>query len=152
MKELKSEFLYSIVVKCGNIQDIGETPNGHRIIVKGIEGCTFEGPKMKGIMIPGGGDWLIVRPDGSAKIDVRDTLLTDDGEHIYISYNGYMSDASLIFKIMNGEQVDPSSYYFRTTPYFETASKKYAWLNTVVAIGIGEFNATGLTYDVHAIL
>jgi hypothetical protein len=36
-----------------------------------------------------------------------------------------------------GDAVDPASYYFRTTPYFETSSEKYAWLNRICAIATG---------------
>ena len=37
-----------------------------------------------------------------------------------------------------GEAVPPADYYFRTTPYFETSSEKYAWLNKIVAVGVGQ--------------
>jgi hypothetical protein len=33
-----------------------------------------------------------------------------------------------------GEKVDPSTYYFRTTPRFETGHPKYAFLNRLLAV------------------
>ena len=51
-----------------------------------------------------------------------------------------------------GEAVDPSEYYFRTTPVFETASEKYGWLNRLLAVGVGQFLPPGVAYKVDAIL
>ena len=41
-------------------------------------------------------------------------------------------------RVLGGEAVPPGDYYFRTTPYFETSSEKYAWLNKIVAVGVGQ--------------
>jgi hypothetical protein len=54
-------------------------------------------------------------------------------------------------RILKGQVVDPSEYYFRTTPFFETASEKYAWLNKLVAVGVGRRTRTGVVYSVYAI-
>jgi Protein of unknown function (DUF3237) len=42
--------------------------------------------------------------------------------------------------------VDPGDYYFRIAPFFETAATQYAWLNNVIAIGIGDRRADGHVY------
>lgn len=50
-----------------------------------------------------------------------------------------------------GEKVDPSEYYFRTTPTFETGASEYAWLNGVIAVAVGERRADAViiaTYEV----
>jgi hypothetical protein len=62
---------------------VGATPHGNRRIYY-IKGGTFAGPKLKGEVLPGGGDWLVIRPDDTWKLDVRETLRTDDGQLIYI--------------------------------------------------------------------
>lgn len=54
--------------------------------------------------------------------------------------------------MQRGETVDPSEYYFRTAPFYETASEKYGWVNRVVAIGIGQFAPNWVGYKVYAIL
>ena len=41
----------------------------------------------------------------------------------------------VLARLARGEHVAPSEYYFRTTPRFETAAPRYAWLNSVVAVG-----------------
>ena len=55
-------------------------------------------------------------------------------------------------KIQKGEDVDPSEYYFRTTPVFETSSEKYGWLNRIVAVGVGKLGKNKVTYKVYKIL
>jgi hypothetical protein len=42
--------------------------------------------------------------------------------------------------------------YWRTTPYFETASEKYAWLNSIVTVGIGYTVPMKVPYRIFQIL
>nr|WP_245438321.1 DUF3237 family protein [Rhizobium fabae] len=48
--------------------------------------------------------------------------------------------------------VDPSEYYLRSTPYFETAAPRHSWLNQIVAVARGGRRADGVEYDVFKIL
>jgi hypothetical protein len=48
--------------------------------------------------------------------------------------------------------VDPSEYYFRTTPIFETGSEKYGWLNHIICVGVGKIEQKRVRYHVHQIL
>ena len=41
-------------------------------------------------------------------------------------------------RLAQGEIVDPSEYYFRVAPMFETGAERYAWLNNILAVGVGE--------------
>ncbi len=41
-------------------------------------------------------------------------------------------------RLAQGETVDPSEYYFRIAPVFETGAERYAWLNKILAVGVGE--------------
>ena len=43
----------------------------------------------------------------------------------------------MLARVAAGEAVDPSAYYFRTTPRFETGDERYAWLNNAIAISSG---------------
>ena len=118
--ELHSTFLMDIEL------DTVDTPQslGSRQIYP-ITGGTFEGLRLRGTALRGGGDWFIRRPDGAIELDVRVTLQTDDDELIYLRYRG------LIFTPEGG------TTYLRTTPVFETASDKYGWLNRIIAVGVG---------------
>ena len=120
MAEIKTELLFKIVLEVPSILDLGETPYGRRRIAR-VGGGTFEGPKMKGRVLDGGGDWLLLRRDGVLQLDVRLTLETDDKQHVYMTYRGYRhGPKDVIDRLNRGEAVDASLYYFRATPYFET--------------------------------
>lgn len=153
MSDIQSEFLFEIDLQVTPPQALGVTPFGDRRIVT-VSGGTFEGPKIKGTVVPNsGGDWLLFRSDGVVQLDVRVTLQTDDDALIYMVYRG-VRDASpdVAERLARGDEVDPSDYYFRTTPYFETASEKYAWLNRIIAVAMGDRRATGPRYRVYKIL
>ncbi len=148
---LQSEFLMQLSADLADPQELGETPLGGRRIVY-VTGGEFSGPGLKGKVLPGGGDWLLVRKDGVGQLDVRITLRTDDGELIFASYRGLVSiPPDVSQRIRNGEAVDPSEYYFRVVPFFETASEKYAWLNKLVTVGVGRRTTTDVSYSVYAI-
>ena len=130
----------------------GETSLGVRRI-SGLSGGEFHGERLSGKILDGGNDWQIIRKDGCAALDVRLTLQTDDGEFIYMTYQGYRyGPKEVMDKIGRGEPVDPADYYFRTNPVFETAALKYEWLNRVIAVGIGHREASGPTYSIFEIL
>ncbi len=152
MLELRSRHLFTMTVLLEPPQLDGPTPFGHRRIVI-IKGGDFEGEKLRGTLLPGGGDWVLIRGDGSLALDVRLTLKTDDGATILMTYRGYrQGPPEVLARLNRGEAVDPSLYYFRINPLFETPSDKYAWLNNVVAIGLGERLAAGPRYTVYEIL
>lgn len=104
------------------------------------------------MILPGGGDWLLARPDGAMQLDVRITLRTDDGSLIFVSYRGIFDIAPEIRqRILKGEPVSPSRYYFRITPVFETSSEKYGWLNRLITVGVGKRMAAGVAYNIFAV-
>ncbi|WP_169054266.1 DUF3237 domain-containing protein [Nitratireductor sp. XY-223] len=126
---------------------------GSRIIVN-VLGGTFEGPEMSGKILHSGGDWLSVRPDGSMAIDVRSTLETDDGALIFTWYSGRIVLPPEMHEMDAAERhtVDPSKYYFRAAPYYQTVSEKYAWLNNIQAVAVGRMTENGVAYDIFEIL
>jgi hypothetical protein len=131
---LKSEFLMDVVLDVGTPQNLGT----RRIVP--VTGGTFEGPKLKGTALGGGGDWILVRPDGASELNVRVTLRTDDEQLIYLTYRG------LLFTPQGGEQ------YWRTTPIFETGSAKYDWLTRIIAVGVGRRVPNKAAYSIYQIL
>lgn len=150
--EPRSELLYEISMPLETAQDIGAAPGGHRRILY-VKGGEFSGPRLKGQVLPGGGDWTLGRTDGSSRLDVRITLRTDDDALIYACYHGILYAApDVLRRLRAGEVVDPADYYFRVVPFFETAVDKYAWLNRVIAVGVGQRTPTGVTYKVYTLL
>src|SRR5687767_2822475 len=74
----------------------------------------------------------------AALLEARYTLRTDDGALIYVRNTGLRhGPPEALAAIARGEQVDPSRYYFRALPSFETGAPKYAWLNRLIAVCSG---------------
>lgn len=135
------EFLFHIDADTVTIgpQMILGGPQGSRMIAS-VSGGTFEGPKIKGSVPPGAaGDWVTLRDDGSFRLDVRITLVTDDDAVILCTYNGV------------GQGDETGAMTLKTAPTFETGDERYQWLNRVQAVGFGHVDETGVHYDVYAL-
>ena len=73
------------------------------------------------------------------ELDLRATLRTDDGALVSMrSFGLRHGPPEVIAAVARGEAVDPATYYFRTTPRFETAHPAYAFLNRLVAVASGD--------------
>jgi hypothetical protein len=153
MAELRSQPLFNLQIQLHPLQELGLTPLGQRRIIP-VSGGSFEGARLRGVILPhAGGDWLLVRSDGALQQDVRLTLQTDDGALSYMSYRGVRhSSPEVTARLARGERVDPTEYYLRTAPFFETAAPAYAWLNKIVAVGVGERRPNGAAYEVFEVL
>jgi hypothetical protein len=148
---LALERLFDVAIDLAAPLSLGATPLGQRTIFA-IAGGSFDGPRARGRVHAGGGDWLLTLPNGAGELDVRATLETDDGALIYMTYRGVL-DASpeVIGRIFSGEDVGPDAYYFRTAPRFETGSAPYAWLNKRVCVGAGWFAPGKVGYRVFGV-
>jgi hypothetical protein len=150
--EIRTSHLLTLKLVVNGMQPIGETPAGNRRVGL-VAGGTFEGPKLRGTVLPGGADWIIGRSDSVTTLDVRIVLQTDDGAAIGLTYRGLRhGPADVMAKVNGGEFVDPSLYYFRTAVNFETASPKYAWLNGIIGIGTGSRPPEGPVYEIFEVL
>jgi hypothetical protein len=149
---LTSEFLFRVVLSVGAPQSVGATRNGELRIVP-VTGGTAEGPRFKGEVLPGtAADWLRVDADGTAHMDVRVTLKAEGGGIVYMHYTGIRTGApDVLARLNSGQAVEPSEYYFRTAVRFETGAAELAWMNKIVAVGVGQRPPSGPTYDVYAI-
>jgi hypothetical protein len=151
MPAIATEFLFAIALDVP-VLALGDTPYGGRRIAR-IEGGCFEGPKLRGAVLAGGGGWMILRRDGVLDIEVRIALETDDQQMIYMHWKGLRHGPNdVIDRLNRGEAVDPSSYYFRTTPYFETSSERYSWLNGICSIATGSRVGDRRGFDVYQVL
>ncbi len=134
----KLTLAFTINVQVGPPTELGQVPRGRRRIIP-ILGGTFEGPNIRGKVVPGGADWQIVRADGFAELDTRYMLQTDAGQLIYIQNAGIRhAPPDITKKLLAGEPVDPSQVYFKTVPTFETSAPELQWLTRSIFIGTGE--------------
>lgn len=154
MDQLRWEPLFALDLDIAfdRAQMIGDMPLGWRGIYL-VDGGRFEGPRLRGHVLPGGADWVIRRADGAAAIDVRLALETDDGALIAMSYTGLLCVTEEAWaRSRQGQAVAYEETYIRTTPRFETADPRYAWLNRVIAVANGGPPGSSPTYQVFAVL
>ncbi len=145
---MKLEYLMTYRAELKPAVSIGQGPLGARQIFD-VTGGTFEGPRLRGTILPSGGDWLQVGADGVGRLDVRATFLTDDGAHIYLQYVGIFDFSAVADKLARGEATEFGEAYFMTAPRFETGDERYEWLNRVVAVAEGRSGRGWVEYRVH---
>jgi len=127
--------LMRLSLRLAATEEICLTPNGQLTIFP-VTGGSFEGERLRGIVL-GGADWVTAAVDGTFELDLRLTLETDDGALIHMTFTGVRDDANR---------------YFRTLPRFETAAPKYAFLNRLLAVGIGDGRREGPVHIIEEII
>ena len=115
-------FAFEEVFSLTSPQVVGETPAGRRQNVQ-INGGTFSGPGFSGQVLPGGGDYQLIRPDGAVQIDAEYLLRTDDGVVVHGRHVG------TILRPKAGQGGN-----LVTTQTFDAPSGKYGWLNDSVFV------------------
>ena len=148
---MKLEPLLRAEITLAPPQELGDAPLGRRRIIP-ITGGRFRGERLAGRVLAGGADWQIVRADGVSQLEARYTLETDDGALVYVHNVGLRhGPADVLARVAAGEPVDPSLYYMRTTPTFETGAERYRWLNRIVCVATGARRKDAVELDVYEI-
>lgn len=141
----------TLEVGFGAMVTIGAVPAGLRRIAP-VNGGIFAGERLRGIVLPGGADWVVNRPDGVMVVDVRLTLRTDDGAMIYLTYQGrFVAAPEVMARFAKGALLAPAEYSLAIAARFECGDTRYSWLNDVVAVGTGEQTRSGPVYSIFAI-
>jgi hypothetical protein len=149
---LSPDPIFTIQAELAEILHFGPTPYGERRVIH-ILGGTVSGPKLNGRILPGGADWQIVRTDGASDVQARYTIETDTGGHILVNSEGLRHGSpEILARLLRGEAVDPSEYYFRTVMRFETGEKSLDWLNRILAIARGAREAKAVRLEVYEVL
>jgi hypothetical protein len=131
---------------------LGDAPLGRRRLDR-LDKGHFRGPKIEAEVVTGGMDLLLGGADGALRPDVRLILRLDDGEVLLVQYRGVRHGPPQVMqRIAAGELVPPDAYTLRTALVFETASRKYDWINRVVAVGVGRREPGAAIYDVFEVL
>ena len=131
------DYIFTAHIKVDTPIEIGDIGKGVRRIIP-IVGGSFDGPLLRGSILTGGADYQVIRYDGTTEALAHYTIVTEDDVPIYVVNKGYRhGPKEIIDKIIKGEEVPDRSYYFKTTPVFETGSKKYDFLNKMIFVGKG---------------
>lgn len=118
-----------------------------------VKGGRFEGPRFRGELLPGGGDWVHLGADGISRMDVRATFRTHDGVLIHYDSQGllrYPADGRE--RLAKGERLSFDETYIRPTPRFETSDERYAWLCGMVTVGYGEYGPGRIDHRMYCVL
>jgi len=119
----KLTFAFEETVTLGAAMSPGKTAIGTRNIVP-ITGGTFEGPDIRGTIIPGGWDWQLQRADGCWSVRADYMLKTDDGAIINVLNQGALCPAA-----------DGGLKPVRTVAQFEPPLGRYQWLGQSAMVG-----------------
>jgi hypothetical protein len=120
---IELRLVMELVVEIDPALEVGSTAHGFRRVIP-ITGGRFEGPELRGVVLPGGADWNLRRSDDVAEVWARYTLQTDDGVLISVTNAG----------LARGTPGTPERYA-RTVPSFEVGDERYAWLTCSVFVG-----------------
>ena len=134
-------YAFTLHVDLAPPQCFGRIASGERRFIP-ITGGRFEGPKIKGTILPGGGDWNAARPDGVVHVLAKYTIQAEDGTLINITNEGYGRASQEMMDAVFGQ--DPckvsmkeggADWYTKTFPRFEVADGPHAWLNSTCFVG-----------------
>lgn len=149
---IKLELVAKLAIKVDAPVVLARTNLGERRMVAILSG-RCEGPKLNADVLPGGTDYQVIRPDGVAVLEARYALRTDDGADIFVTNVAYRHAApGVLERMMAGEDVPPEQYYFRTSPRFETADPRYAWLERTIFVAEARRTKDAVEVDVYAVL
>ena len=115
---LQNEFAYEAIVTIEAAVEVGPTPGGTRRYIP-ITGGSFEGPRIRGTILPGGADWQTSRSDGVTEVDALYSIRTDEGTVIIVRNCGVIAAGG----------------YMRTAPRFEAPAGPHSWLNQSQFVG-----------------
>ena len=141
----------TLQVALAPIRDMGTGRAGQRRIIP-IVGGTVHGPRLSGRILNVGADWQTIFADGTAELDTRYAMETDDGATIEIVNYGFRhGPEEVISAVARGEDVDPASYYMRTQARLETGDPRYDWVNRTLFIGVGARHKMSVKVDLYAV-
>ena len=132
--------LFTVFVEVDKPIVVGQDEkNGRRqlipIIGGRVVGVDMDGNPMEGTCLPGGVDSQVIRPDGKCELSARYAIKLNDGRSFYIQNDGIRTvPKEYVSKVVNGEFIDPSIYYFATTPKFEAYDDTLRFLEEKVFV------------------
>ncbi|MGN0703392.1 MAG: DUF3237 family protein [Lentihominibacter sp.] len=129
--------LFELTVYQTDDIDMGRTCSGETLVSPTGEG-SFCGSELKGEVTPVGMGVTYTPQPGINDIETTMLLCTDDGADILMDMNAYFDVKEEIeAKLMKGEPVDPSEYYYKGVVRFRTSHEKYRWLERKVCVCSG---------------
>jgi hypothetical protein len=129
---------------------VGVAPDGLRIIWRFTE-ARFSGPILFGDYLPGAADWMHIRPDGVAIVQVQGCIETPGGARVYTTYAGYLELGPDGYARAQREDFDPWPPFVCAATY-ATADKDLGWLNRAQCLILGRVDMKALRVESDAYL
>jgi hypothetical protein len=131
------QFAFEAKVDVGPEERVGHG-EGDVLYFVPITGGTVDGPRLRGSVRPGGGDWFVRRGPTCIQLDARYLLRAQDGALIDVVNHGYYrtTSAEVMARADRGEPVRTAELYYRTSPIFRTDAPAHRWLAESVFVGM----------------
>jgi len=128
---------------------IGATPDGYHVNFF-IDGGRVVGPRIEAVIRAEGADWLWIRRDGIALIDVRATWECPDGALISYRSGGIIELGPDGYTKMVADRLSGNPPFCCTITLL-TAHPRYEWVNRLQLLGLGRVHMDRLEirYDVY---
>jgi hypothetical protein len=152
MFEYKMDHVMSYNATLAPPEIIGEVPEGFRANFY-VTGGAISGPKVFGKFRPAGGDWLLLRRDGLAVLDIKATAETTDGAVLYFSASGLIDLGPNGYSDFLNSVPLASGTPIRISPRVWTSHPNYLWLNRLFLVGVGGvfLERSEVAYDIYAV-
>lgn len=125
-KQPNAALVWTAVVDVGERGDLGPSEEGHRYVVPILGGNVYPGPgfeDLSGVVLKGGSDWQLLRPDGVKELDAK--------------YDMEVGSA-VVLKIRNRVLIDESrkpDRYAMSVIQVTAPKGPLAWLNRRLLLG-----------------
>lgn len=140
-----------VFCQVGALVSLGVGPHGERRYVP-LGGGTVRGPELNGTLVEGGVDWQVNRADGVLEIAAHYVIRADDGGLIEVRSEGLRcGSAEVMARLARGEAVGRDEYYFRTVVRFTTGAPQWQHLNKLLALAVGQREASVVKLDFYRI-
>lgn len=134
------EFLFRATAPIACDRDpVGETPDGLRMKFLLRSGGYIHGPAITGDILPVGGDWMRIRPDGIGIVAISALIRPAGGGIILTEYSGIVDFGFDGYRLLAAGG-GPNRAPVRLAPRYLTADPSWSWLNRLQCFGIGEVN------------
>ena len=135
-------FAFEVRADIGPSEHVGNGP-GDVLDFTPVTGGMVDGPRLRGSVVPGGGDWSVQRGPTVYELDARYLIRAEDGALIDVVNRGFYrtSSAEAMARAMAGEDLDDTEVYFRTSPVFRTDASQYRWMAETVFVGVARDDA-----------
>jgi hypothetical protein len=116
-------FLARLRVTVAPAVALGPVDGGQRVMIP-ITGGTVEGPRLSGVVMPGGADWATRRGDGTSRVWARYALRLDDGTVLGVT------NAGIVGAAIEGRREG------RTRCEIEAPDGPHGWLRDAMILGV----------------